>query len=63
MDEILKRIKRCVMDDRIRLTYKARSEMIVDELTEQAVLESIFNAEGIFKKVRSTSLLKGKKKE
>jgi hypothetical protein len=63
MNATLKRIKRCVIAGRVRFTYKARLEMIADELTESAVLEAIVGARAINKRIRSRSLTKSARKE
>jgi hypothetical protein len=63
MNATLKRIKRCVIAGRVRFTYKARLEMIADELTESAVLEAILSAPAIDKRIRSRSLTKTPRKE
>jgi hypothetical protein len=47
------RIKRLVLHGRLRLTLKARDEMIRDGLTLDQVIESIVNAPRIAKVLRS----------
>jgi len=48
-------IKRMIISDRYVFTKKAEIEMFIDGLTEEDVLESILNANGIKKVLRSTS--------
>jgi len=48
-------IKRCVMADRVRFTTKARDEMLRDDVSVQDVYESLLNAQGIYKTLRSRS--------
>ncbi|MBN1322102.1 MAG: hypothetical protein JXA87_14820 [Thermoleophilia bacterium] len=56
-------IKRCVMAGRVRFTVKARDEMRRDGLTVREVFESIVNAQGVYKVLRSTSPDRGTPKE
>jgi hypothetical protein len=56
MQEILKKIKRLVITGQYVFTKKAELEMFADSLTEEDVLESIVNANGIKKAIRSTSV-------
>lgn len=49
MDPILRKIKRCCIEGRVRFTVKAESEMLADHLTRTDVIESILNAPGIIK--------------
>ena len=51
--DILARIKRCVLLRRIRFTYKAESERVLDDLTELEVFESLVNARRIDERIRS----------
>lgn len=51
----LVQIKRCVMADRVEFTAKARDEMRADGLTVQDVYESLLNAQGIYKVLKSLS--------
>lgn len=53
--DVLLRIKRLVLQDRVRYTVKAKEEMRQCELEEAEVLESIMNARGIDKVLRSRS--------
>lgn len=53
MNEILKRIKRCIVSGHIRFTFKAELEMLADQLSRTDVLESILNAQAITKVLRS----------
>lgn len=53
--DLLLRIKRLVFHGRVRFTEKARSEMETDDLSPTDVLESILNAQGIAKTMRSRS--------
>lgn len=55
MQRILKEIKRLIISGKYVFTLKAESEMFADNLTETDVLESILNANGIKKIIRSTS--------
>lgn len=52
--DTLVRIKRLVLRGWIRFTEKARDEMDAAELTATDVVESIVNAPGIAKTIRST---------
>ena len=63
MNPTLKRIKRCVIENRVRFTYKAGVEMLRDGLTERPVLESILDADDFAKIIRSRALTKGKARE
>lgn len=54
MDTLL-RIKRLVLGGWIRFTEKARGEMEADGLSAANVVESIVNAQGLAKTVRSRS--------
>ena len=55
MSDVLIKIKRAVLENRYMFSFKARIEMKADEITEQNVLESIMEARGIAKKIRSRS--------
>ena len=55
MQSLLKKIKRLIISGRYVFTLKAENEMFADNLTETDVLESILNANGIKKIMRSTS--------
>src|SRR5215212_3260312 len=57
--DILKRIKQLVLRRQVIITVKAESEMIIDELTEDEVFESIINATRIAKTIRSTHTRSG----
>jgi hypothetical protein len=61
--DILMRIKWAVLTGRYRFTNKARIEMKIDDLTELDVAESILNARDIYKKLRSTSPSRTKRRE
>lgn len=61
--DILARIKRCVLLQQVRFTYKAESERVADDLTELEVFESIVNATKIDKTLNSTSVRRGSKRE
>ena len=61
--DILMRIKWAVLTGRYRFTNKARIEMKIDDLTELDVAESILNAREIYKKLRSTSPSRNKRRE
>jgi hypothetical protein len=41
LDQILKRIKRCIIAGRVRFTFKTELEMLADSLSRTDVLESI----------------------
>jgi len=51
--DTLVRIKRLVVARRVIFTEKAETEMAADALTPELVYESILNAPGIFKVLRS----------
>lgn len=53
MNSILVRIKRVIMAGHYEFSEKARIEMKADGITEQDVIESIFNAVAIYKTIRS----------
>jgi hypothetical protein len=53
--KVLIRIKQLVLRGAVRFTTKARDEMDEDALTVDQVIESIVNAQGISKTLRSTS--------
>lgn len=53
MVEALKRIKRCILRGQVRFTFKAELEILADQLSRTDVLESIMNAQGITKVLRS----------
>lgn len=63
MSDILVRIKRTVLAGRYAFSEKAQIEMEIDGLEELDVAESILNAVAIYKKIRSTSPFRQKKKE
>jgi hypothetical protein len=63
MQDILVRIKRAVLAGHYVFSEKARLEMESDGLTELDVAESILNAVAIYKKIRSTSPIRGQAKE
>lgn len=61
--DVLIRIKRAVLAGRYAFSEKARLEMEVDDLTELDVAESIVNAVAIYKRLRSSSALRSKRRE
>jgi len=61
--DVLIRIKRAVLAGRYVFSEKARSEMETDDLTEADIAESILNADAIYKKLRSTSPLRKRRRE
>lgn len=63
MSDILVRIKRAVLAGHYAFSEKARLEMESDGLIELDIAESILNAVAIYKKIRSTSPFRQKKKE
>ena len=63
MAEPLVRIKRLILARRYRFTDKATIERENDELTEKDVLESIMNAQRIYKTINSTSSQKQTRRE
>ena len=63
MSDILVRIKRAVLAGHYIFSDKARTEIKTDGLTELDVLESILNAVAIYKRIRSTSPYRTRKRE
>src|SRR5713226_1346053 len=63
MSNVLARIKRAVLGGRYAFSEKARIEMEVDGLTELDVAESILNAVAIYKKIRSSSFRRQRRRE
>ena len=63
VNDVLVRIKRAVLAGRYAFSEKAQLEMEADGLTELDVAESILNAVAIHKTLRSTSSLRGKRRE
>ena len=61
--DVLSRIKRCALLQRIRFTEKAEAERLADDLTELEVFESLVNATHIEKTIRSTSPYRPSRKE
>jgi hypothetical protein len=61
--DILQRIKRLVLHDRIIFTAKARLEMEIAGLTDDDVVEAIMNSSRIDKVLRSTSPRRGHPRE
>jgi hypothetical protein len=61
--DVLIRIKRTVLAGRYVISEKARLEMETDDLTEVDVAESILNADAIYKRVRSTSPSRTRRRE
>ncbi len=53
MNAILRKIKRCCIQGRVRFTFKAECEMLANRLTRTDVLEAILNAPGIYKALAS----------
>jgi hypothetical protein len=60
---MLIRIKWAVSAGRYTFSKKARIEMETDDLTERDVAESILSARDIYKKLRSTSPSRNKRRE
>ena len=60
---VLMRIKWAVLTGRYSFTKKARIEMAIDDLAEIDIAESILNARDIYKKLRSTSPSRNKRRE
>jgi hypothetical protein len=58
--DLLARIKRLVIEDRLFFTEKAQIEMEVDGLTRPLVREALMNAPAITKTVRSKNRRTGK---
>ena len=61
--DVLIRIKRAVLADQYVFSSKARTEMGADGLTEVDIVESILNATAIYKRVRSISPLRTRRRE
>lgn len=61
--DVLLRIKWAVLTGRYTFSRKARIEMEIDDLSEVDVAESIPNARDIYKKLRSTSSSRNKRRE
>ena len=61
--DILIRIKRTVLAGRYVFSEKARREMETDNLSEVDIAESILNADSIYKRVRSTSPSRKRRRE
>ena len=61
--DVLIRIKRAVLAGRYVFSEKARIEMETDDLTEVDIVESILNAEAIYKRLRSTNPSRKKRRE
>ena len=57
------RIKRAVLAGRYVFSQKARIEMETDDLTEVDIVESILNTDAIYKRLRSTSPSRNKRRE
>jgi hypothetical protein len=53
--DLLIRIKRCALANRLRFTDKARQELELDDLTVNDIRESLMNAVAIYKTIRSTA--------
>ena len=63
MSDVLVRIKRAVLAGHYAFSDKASLELETDGLTELDVLESILNAVAIYKRIRSTSPYRTRKRE
>lgn len=61
--DVLIRIKWAVLAGRYAFSKKARIEMEIDDLTELDVAESILNARNIYKRLRSISPSRTKRRE
>ena len=61
--DVLMRVKWAVLEGRYVFSEKALGEMETDDLTEVDIAESILNADAIYKKVRSTSPSRKKRRE
>ena len=61
--DVLIRIKRALLAGRYVFSEKARCEMETDDLTEVDIAESILNADSIYKRVRSTSPSRKRRRE
>jgi len=61
--DVLIRIKRAVLAGRYAFSEKARLEMEMDDLTELDIAESILNAVAIYKRLRSSSPSRTKRRE
>jgi hypothetical protein len=61
--DVLIRIKRAVLAGRYVFTEKARIEMETDDLTEVDIAESILNADAIYKRLKSTSPSRKRRRE
>ena len=60
---ILIRIKRAMLAGQYVFSEKARVEMEADDLTEGDLAESILSAEAVYKRVRSTSHSRKRRRE
>jgi hypothetical protein len=63
MSDPIIRIKRLILDGRYRFTEKATLERECDSLSEKDVLESIMNAQRVYKTINSTSPHKKARRE
>lgn len=63
MSDILTQIKRAILEGNFIFSKKALMEMEISHLTELDVVESIVNAVAIYKKIRSRSPFREKRKE
>jgi hypothetical protein len=61
--DVLIRIKRAVLAGRYAFSEKARIEIETDDLTELDVAESILNAVAIYKRLRSSSRSRNRRRE
>ena len=61
--DVLIRIKRAVLAGRYVFSEKARIEMETDDLTEVDIVESILNADSIYKRLRSTNPSRKRRRE
>jgi hypothetical protein len=53
--DLLIRIKRCALSNRLRLTSKARDELEINDLVLNDIRESLLTAVAIYKTIRSTN--------
>ena len=61
--DVLIRIKQTVLEGRYIFSEKARIELKADDLTEFDVTESILSSDAIYKKLRSTSRSRNRRRE
>lgn len=58
--DILTKIKRLIVSGNVGFTKKAEYELEIDHLSQELVFESLLNAPGIKKKIRSINPVSGK---